>query len=62
MVNPCRGFFEKNRNSSGKVKRLPNVDEAVRWESFSASVYSPGVLQADERYWRAVLSPIHSDT
>lgn len=61
-MNPCREFFQ-SANSQQKVKELQKVgnEEAVRWESLSASQHSSGPVQPGEVVCRQVTHPTFFD-
>lgn len=60
---PCRQFFDANRENREYCKLLQQIpeDHQLAWESLSASEFSPGVVQNDEKLVRRVEDPTHFD-
>jgi hypothetical protein len=58
-----RAFFAAHAGAGALSRHLQSVDPAtrVRWESLSASDYSPGCVQNTEHLARQVLDPVYFD-
>lgn len=61
IENPCRAFFEQHALKPNKVELLQQTGNAYEWERFTASRYSPGIVQSTEQVLRLVINPIHVD-
>lgn len=59
--NPCLEFFEANKANMKKVKALVDTGNGDSWAGLSASLHSPGVVEADEELVRQLVNPVHWD-